>query len=335
MKTTFKLLSVVFLLIALFIGCKKNQTSENIKDKSTSVDQQKIESVVKYCANRVTHSLKTTDSIPIDSVEFYLTSTANYIYGISSAQGDMQQIDSNFFTIPFSNGKIAMIDVDSIYTKIMDGIRVSYRVIQSSNKNLLVTMVKNNGSKQNRISLKATSIILYGNYNILAFDTTDYWLFQGAPQCYGGKCGPYFGQGDLCQDAATKIASRVMELQGTSSGCFVLPYYTQPINPGSFHNPFYNPNDGANYFYYMFFANTPNALNYHGCLMPFEMNKYRWLASYCVNTSNTQQGGAKPDGYTFMSLYLVGELEVGNGDEYHLGNIYYGTYLPGGYQSPL
>ena len=335
MKATFKLVSVVILLIALLTACKKNQTTEYTKDKSTSIDLQKIESVVKYCTNRVIFPSKTTDSIPVDSVEFYLSSTANYIYGISSAQGDIQQIDSNFFAIPYSNGKISMMDVDSIYTKIIDNIRVSYRLIQSSNKNLLTAMVKNTGPKQNKIILKVTSIILYGSNTILAFDTTDYWLYRGGPQCYGGKCGPYYGQGDLCQDAATKIASRVMQLQGTPAGSFVPPYYTQPINPNSFQNPFHNQNDGDNYFYFMFFANTPNASRYHDCLMPFEMNKYRWLASYCVNTSNSQQGGAKPNGYTFMSLYLVGELETGNGDEYHLGNIYYGTYLPGGYQSPL
>ena len=61
MKTNMlKLLSVVILLIILVIGCKKNQTSTT-EEKSNPINIQKIESVVKYCTDRVQNSLKTTD----------------------------------------------------------------------------------------------------------------------------------------------------------------------------------------------------------------------------------------------------------------------------------
>jgi len=336
MKASFKLVFIVMLFVALITGCKKNQTSENPKDNSNPIDLQKIESLVKYCTSRVNSPVKTTDSIPADSLQFYLTATANYTYGIASAHGELQKIDSNFFKVPCLNNKIAMTDVSSIYSTLVDSVRATFRRIQDQNKNLLVVSTSPITIQSNKALFKVTSVIIYGsNYQVGLFDTTDYWKYRGADQGYGGKCGPYYGQGNPYLDAAVLIQNHVMLRKGTSVGCYVPPFTDVPLWPYTFTNPYWNSNDGYNYFRYCFFLNSPSYPNFHDCLWPWEMNRYLGLAEYCVYTVNTDPSGARPNGSSFMSIQLHGELVVGGGLEVHKGWSHYGIYLAGGYQSPL
>lgn len=339
MKTILKLLSILTLAVVLILSCKKNQPSEANKEQSGPSEMQKIESLVKYCTNRVIHSLKTNDSIPIDSVSFYLESTSNYTYGISSAHGDSQKIDTNCFTVPCKNKKAALTDVDSIYTTMIDSIRASYYTIQNLNKNLLYVQVNIINQQSNKINVQAVSNIIYGNnIQIGLFDTTDYWTWMGAYNCSGGKCGPYAGQGDPCKDAAKMIQNRVMLRKGLPIGCYIPPFIDVYLTNNLFPNPNWNGNwTYYNYFYSLFFKNSSSYPLFHSCLMPYEMNRYLQYAEYCVYTSNTQPSGAKPDGFTFISIELNGDLIVGSGGtaEVTWGWSHYGIYLAGGYQTPL
>ncbi|MCX6280745.1 MAG: hypothetical protein NTU51_02155 [Bacteroidetes bacterium] len=335
MKSLFRLLSVVIIIIALLIGCKKNQTSESTNAKTTPIDIQKIESVVKYCTNRVHNSLKTTDSIPYDSVAYYLEATSNYTYGIASAHGDAQKTDSSLFSIPLSNKKAAMTDVRAAYALMIDSVRASYNSIVCANKNLVSVHVCLLSKQSDHITLKAISVVIYGNNSSFGtFDTTDYWFYGRAEQCDGGKCGTYAGTGDPCLDAAKKIQNSVMLRKGTSQGCYVPPFTDVQLWPFTFSNPGWHSADGYNYFRYLFFLNSPSYGNYHDCLMPFEMNRYLGYAEYCVYTE--QPSGAKPtDGSSFINIQLIGALYVGGGLEVHQGVSHYGIYLQGGFQSPL
>jgi len=328
-----KLFSVVFLLIILVIGCNKNKTTT--EEKANPVNIQKIESVVKYCTDRVQNSLKTTDSIPVDSVVYYLEATSNYSYGIASAHGDSQKTDSSFFTVQFDHNKAAIEDVRAAYGLMMDSIRASYYLLSCVNKNLVSVHVSLVGKDEGLIMLKAVSVIIYGNNSSFGtFDTTDYWIYRGADQCYGGKCGPYAGTGDPCLDAARKIQNSIMLRKGVLSGCYVPPFTDVQLWPYNFSNPNWHSADGFNYFRYYFFLNSPGYGNYHSCLMPFEMNRYLGYAEYCVYSE--QPSGAKPtDGSSFISIQLVGALYVGGGLEVHQGVSHYGIYLQGGYQYPL
>ncbi len=333
---TLKLFSLVSIaLVVLLFGCSKTKTSENAGKKDSPMDLQKIESVVKYCTDRVLNPLKTNDSIPFDSLNYYLEATANYTHGIASANGELQKIDSNFFKVPLKNNKIAMTDVDSIYTILIDSIRASFYRISLRNKNLVSTMVSTVDKQTDIITFKVTSVILYGNHpQFGGFDTTDYWTYRGAATCTGGKCGPYYGSGDPCMDAAVKIQNAVMLRKGLLSGCYVPPLTDVPLWPFNFPNQSWNPADGYNYFRYLLFLNSPSYANSHDCLMPFEMNRYLDLAEYCVYT--VQPSGAKPsDGSSFISIQLHGSLIVGGGLAVHMGTCYYGMYLQGGYQTPL
>ncbi len=328
-----KLFSVVFLLIILVIGCNKNKTTT--EEKANPVNIQKIESVVKYCTDRVQNSLKTTDSIPVDSVVYYLEATSNYSYGIASAHGDSQKTDSSFFTVQFDHNKAAIEDVRAAYGLMMDSIRASYYLLSCVNKNLVSVHVSLVGKDEGLIMLKAVSVIIYGNNSSFGtFDTTDYWIYRGADQCYGGKCGPYAGTGDPCLDAARKIQNSIMLRKGTSQGCYVPPFTTVQLYPTYFPNPWFQGTN-YNYFRYLFFYNSPGWGNYHSCLMPFEMNRFLGYAEYCVFTEDTQPSGARPGGFSFINIELKGDLSVGGGTEVHKGKAHYGIYLSGGYQYPL
>ena len=326
------------LISAMIAGCKKNGNETNTMVQP-SIDKGKLESVVKYCTNRILHPTKTNDSIPVDSLNFYLSSTANYVHGISAAHGDMQKIDSNFFIAPCSNGKVAMADMVSIYNILIDSIRASYRRIQSSNKNFLVAIVNIKNQKSNQISLKVTSIIIYGsNSSFGSFDTTDYWRYWvGSQGNDGGYCGgPYSGQSTNI-DAAMKLNSAIMLRKGTVNGIYVAPFFTYMIDLWSFQSPVQTP-DWPCYKKYSFFCESTGWSCAHDCLMPFEMNWYLNRGEHVCYTANdaTYDHGARPPDMNFMSIALYGDLCISSTSVMcHLGNIYYGTWLQGGYQSPL
>ncbi len=336
MKTTLKIFPSLLIVIILISACSKNQSLNDKEIKVQSLDVKKIESTVKYCTDRIKNPLKTTDSIPVDSLSYYLAATANYTYGIASAQGELQKVDSNFFKVSYYNNKIAMTDVISVYNIIIDSVRASFYRINHRNKHLVMASVIPMGNQSNKIKIKVTSVILYGNnYQFGGFDTTDYWLYRGAEQCYGGKCGPYAGQGNICMDAALNIQNAVMLRKGVLPGCYVPPFTDVYVYPNSFPNPGFQGTN-YNYFRYLFYYSSPSFGNDHDCLMPFEMNRYLNYAEYCVYTLNTQPSGARPDGSSFISIDLHGELMVGlGGVKVHKGWIHYGIYLQGGYQSDL
>jgi len=335
MKSSFRLLSVVILLITLFIGCKKNQTTENPRDKSNPIDLQKIESLVKYCANRVNSPLKTTDSIPVDSLQYYLEATSNYTYGIASAHGELQKIDSNFFKVPCFNNKIAMTDVNSVYTILIDSVRASFRRIQDQNKNLVVVTTSPATVQSNKALFKVTSIILYGNnYQVGLFDTIDFWNYGRGQNGYGGKCGPYSGQGNPYLDAAKMIQNRVMLRKGLSYGYYIGPYYNVPLSPTDYPNP--NHTGSIEYFSFYLFINAPGYSDYHECIRPYEINWYLFGAEHiCYTDNNVTNHGARPPNTDFINITLIGDLWIATGDILHYGTAYYGTYISGGLQSTL
>ncbi len=334
MKTNMlKLLSVVILLIILVIGCKKNQTSTT-EEKSNPINIQKIESVVKYCTDRVQNSLKTTDSIPIDSTSYYLEAASNYTHGIASAHGDSQKIDSTVFTINCNNKKVALTDIRSIYSAIIDSIRVSYMKIVSSNKNLIAVEVSSVSEQSDQINVKAVSVIIYGNSQLGRFDTTDYWLWWNMGGNYGGKCGPYSGQTNL--DAAIEIQQHVMLRKGLSNGYYAPPIVFSNIFPEDFTNPNHSGSDC--YFKYYLYENVSTSSCCHLCLAPFEMNWYLNGAEHiCYDSENGLNPGARPDGLSFISLDLTGDMIYPMNYTVYLihGTVKYGVFIQGGNQLPL
>jgi len=69
------------------------------------------------------------------------------------------------------------------------------------------------------------------------------------------------------------------------------------------------------------------------------MNWYLNRGEHVCYTANdaSYDHGARPPDKEFMSINLIGELFPSNPYSVlcHVGWIYYGTWLPGGYQSPL
>lgn len=331
MKTISKLILLSMILVAIFSACKKNDQSKT--HENSKVDISLLESKVKYCTQRVHNTLKTNDSIPVDSLKFYLEAASNYTYGIASAQGEMQKIDSNFFTVSCKKKKIALTEVEQVYDALIDSIRVSFYRIQERNKNLIVTMIQIGSEETDKINIKVTSVILYGNTpSFGGFDTTDYWEYWNWGGNSGGKCGPYSGQTSL--DAAIKIQRAVMLRKGVNAGCYLNPVEIA-IEPTQFPNP--NSPPSTCYKYYYLFHNITTASCAHSCLWPYEMNWYLLGAEHiCYDWDGGSNPGARPDGYSFISLTLWGDLLLYNPSAFvHIGIVKYGIYYPVGMQSDL
>ena len=57
----------------------------------------------------------------------------------------------------------------------------------------------------------------------------------------------------------------------------------------------------------------------------------------CYDSENGSNPGARPDGLSFISLFLTGDLIPENDYSVYLihGTVKYGVYIPGGNQLPL
>lgn len=331
-KPLFLLLSLASILF-FGEGCQKDQVevSEPIQQSAT-----KTVNLIKTFAQRLHSDLKTTDSIPVDSVIWYLGAYTNYTYGDASAKGLNLYIDSSFLSISYTGSNVSVNDIARAYNKVVDSIRGHYTCVNSTDKHLLAAVISSDAPSSGKISIKITSIIVYGPYSTqpYVFDSTDHWRWWNYDNNQGGYCGGPNQNQHPESDAAIEIQKKVMIRRGVPGPgyCFAPPYETVPIAPEDFNNP--NPYGQTNYFTFLLFYNDDNLLYFHTCLAPFEMNFYLNGVEHIIYTPNNLSinSGAKPPDMSFISLQLYCALwpEQNRTVIEHLGTAFYGTVIPSG-----
>jgi hypothetical protein len=132
-------------------------------------------------------SLKTNDSLSIDSSIWYLEITANYTYGNASEHNENISEDSALLTIPVSNCMISMDDINTVYEDMIDSVRFHFYSVADSVKHLLSVAVKQESLISAELTIKVTSTVISGPYTgNFTFQPWENWYYgAGLGMCNG------------------------------------------------------------------------------------------------------------------------------------------------------
>jgi hypothetical protein len=336
MKTSIFIYTLILTALIFMAGCNKEQPIDQKNTIQVSAQSKNIGALLTSFKVRMNSQLKTTDSIPADSVEWYLGATINYTYGDAAAKGPSQIIDSCFVSLQISGGYVQFDDFRDLYNSILDSIREPFYSINDNDKHLLATMVNTTRITSTQITYKITSIFQYGTFsnNYLIFGQYDWWKWWNECVNNGGYCAEQYQGTQLQDDAAIRIQQKVMSRKGVPSSNyrFIPPMATIYLDPVDYS---YIQHTGLfNYYSYYMFYNISTEPSFHGCLSPTEMNFYLLGAEHIVYTANdaSSEPGARPPSLTFMTLFLQGNALFPSGSSIYLhdGYSYFGTLVNAG-----
>jgi hypothetical protein len=322
---------LVLLSIFLFsvFSCKKEteRTDQATTAKISSADL-KLARMIETFKQQGQSNLKTGEALSIDSAQWYLEATANYTYGDASVKTKLTAIDSTFITLDVSDQTIDLSELWAKYEIMIDSIRSYYRGLNTSLRQLMSVEVKTISLTSTTMICKVTSTFATGGFEpyYCDFNPDDGWEALGAVWNGGGICsGPNYGLYQGC-DAATEIQRKIMNCKPVPYGYY---WYENPETIEIYAWDYNNPNWGGNYNYYRYrmYWNSNAYPDCHTCLTPDECNTYlsgtKWVIYSSVNS-----GGARPEGKSFISLVLTGELidlnPPYNSTYFHWGYVQYG-----------
>lgn len=319
MRTNRVLYAVTFFVItALIIGCSKERPDDSTANQYSPVADMKIGKVVESFKLRLDSKLKTTDTIPSDSVEWYLCAALNYTYGDATAKGPNQLIDSAFVSIQINNNYAQMDDVRDLYSSIIDSISEPFYSINDNDKHLIVVIVTSTRVTSDQINYKVTSIFQYGSYSGLAisFGPNDSWKWWNMCVNNGGYCAGLYQGTHLESDAAIEIQKKIFIRKGVPIEyyCYLPPFTSVEIWPGDYPNPNYQGN--YNHLHYYLYQNCDAYPDFDGCLDQSEMNFYLTGTEHVIYTANDDptDPGARPAALSFITFNEF------TGDQYYLSN---------------
>lgn len=311
----FLLLATVLLCCA--ISCNKEEKADTLYNEIKQNPK---------VAQRLQHfkqslQFKSTDTISVDSAEWYLEGLINY----EKANNNHQIINLEFFkdSLPVisEDGRVSIEQMESAYAYFTQ--KVDEAIASKNDPNYMMDMIdlnfKESQSNSNgtiTIEMNASLGLHYiGSY--IAFEITDYWYWGWDM----GKCGQYQGQG-TGQDAADQLEYRFNHPSyRLGPGYFLTDVDLISTVPGEYYdanNP--GPYEPRKIFYANGYGQNPPS---EPCLAPDELNFYLSTFSYVMNDK-------KPVGKTFKSVDVIDDFipAMTTWYRFHLYHLYYATYVP-------
>lgn len=322
------------IVILLTFGCKKNEKNVNGDQQFQLTPQNqmdlKLARMYSLFKQKSIQKLKDDEEMTIDSAIWYLQGSANFTYGKASQSRATIVIDTTSISLTRTeDGTIAFSEVCNKYKDMIDSIKVYYEQIENEEKQLIAVEVQCSSLTKTTMICRVVPIFSYGGMVLdpCYFNNVDSWTWWNITGT-GGICdGQNQNQGGG-MDAAMLINQKIMICMGVPIGNY---YYDTPtsidLHPEAYPNPNWNGID-YNYERYRLYWNHSAYSNFHGCLTPAECNFYRdgteWVATVAQSS-----GGARPDGFNFISIAIHGDVVLDypnpNDSEYlHWGPAFYG-----------
>ena len=296
----------LFLLCAFaFISCQKDKAE--IKDESTKSEVAKITRQLQIFKQNL--QLKSGETLPADSAEWYLEGLLNYEQANNTHQFIQIEFFNDTLAWPEGNGVISNQDLQVVYASVNE--LAQNRAQQNGNPdytfNVVDLQVIETGLKNGE---KAVVVNLSGGLpgtipTYIGFLADDYWTSGGLQ----GKCDIYSG---LCigRDATT-------ELEYHFTFAATIPGYYISVSTAYAHAIDYETDDNP-YGYYMMWVENENHSN--NCLSPGELNYYLSKWDYIKNTN-------KPVNKTFITVDVKNDCIVGFGDDFYTYELKYGVNI--------
>lgn len=261
--------------------------------------------------------MKSSDSISLDSAQWYLEALINF----EKAYNDHQLINLEFFkdSLPVitENGLISNEQMELAYSYFSQ--KIVEALALKNDPSYLVDMIDlkikddQNVNSEDKIIEMNASLGFHYIGNFIAFEFDDYWRW-----CWNlGKCRAYFGSGDAADELEYRFNHPAYVLM---PGYFLLD--VEMISTYLFEYP--DPNNPGPYGDYMtFYASGPGENPAEEpCLSPTELNYYLTKFDYIMNLN-------KPAGKTFKSVDVVDDFmpAMNQWRRFHTYQLYYATYI--------
>lgn len=280
----------------IIISCQKEQTGIYKQQTQTeqSLKDAKLEKRIvafrdKIDLIRENPTLKSgTEPMEIDSAVWYIEATSNYTYGNASASLEDYIIDSSYFEVTLTNGKMLFSDIQAIYDKVIDSLSIHYARIVSNEKQLLVADISLKESDGEIATIQLTSGFGINNSEGLGNNFPWYWGWEL------GRCdGSGLGVGKDAADIIKQLANFTIGVPIGNS------YYTDVEMKYVYPCEFQNSNGQC-----LTFEDFQEYTLNHQCLSTTEINFYK---NGLVQIGNL----LKPVGKSVISYHLFDDTAFG------------------------
>ena len=251
----------------IIISCQKEQTGIYKQQTQTeqSLKDAKLEKRIvafrdKIDLIRENPTLKSgTEPMEIDSAVWYIEATSNYTYGNASASLEDYIIDSSYFEVTLTNGKVLFSDIQAIYDKVINSLSIHYARIVSNEKQLLVADISLKVSDGEIATIQLTSGFGINNSEGLGNSFPWYWGWEL------GRCdGSGLGVGKDAADIIKQLANFTIGVPSGNS------YYTDVEMKYVYPCEFQNSNGQC-----LTFEDFQEYTLNHQCLSTKEINFYK------------------------------------------------------------
>jgi hypothetical protein len=309
-----KQLTLALLLVTIaFAGCKKDETQNSVKQPDAQLSKK---TTMQLLAFREQLKLKSGNSLPVDSANWYLEGLLNYEQANNNHQFDGLQFFYDTLVMYTSGAELTMNDLNAAHTYFSNKLA---EITQAQNItdfafDAVDISVVTSGLKNGETQL---TMIVGGGSNTVgyytAFGSTDYWTWG----MQGGKCGAYAGQGGI-SDAAQELNYKFnhpLAVPGPGYYTEVIPAYADGTEFPDLANP------GPYCDYKIFWFNAGNT-GIWPCLAPDELNYYLSTMPYIINAK-------RPVGKSYVNVNVIAFFPPNYTNVYsHLYILNYGYFHP-------
>ncbi|NPV37637.1 MAG: hypothetical protein HPY80_13345, partial [Bacteroidales bacterium] len=230
----------------------------------------------------------------------------NLTYGSASFPFERMNLDTFYVQMPVNADSVSFADVQQAYESLFGNITAQYHAMAAENKQFIFCHLRplENQLKNGSETWEMVSGVGEGPINLLTFGPNDYWIWWNQSPNQSGICdGPAY-PGGYGSDAAEEIEIKVHLRKAMPCG-----YYSciNPVVIKAVAWDFPNSNQTSPNMYSSYlFDNLSYLPNFHFCLSPEEMNFYLNGAERIIY--NPSPTGAKPEGLSFVSIDMQGDL---------------------------
>ena len=300
---------VILITTIVVISCSEKETTQPAQPIENASS---FETSIQHFMNHWLQPYKTSSQMQIDAALDSLELALNYKYGDATFQFSEFIIDTSKVQCQQLYDSISNYDLLAAYNKCVDSLKAQYKRVDASSKQLVYALVKIDTIIGSTVNINIIGGFGNGISTGWNFSVDDDWIYgdlQG--DCYG----QYLWESDGAEEIECKIHYRKPTVSGWAVWSDIVEtvdiYGYDPILPYDFVNP-NDPNPGDNYRDFLMFNDV---LAQYICIPYNDLNFYLNGTETVLNTDDPV--GVRPNGYTFISVELMGTL-FGNITRFHI-----------------
>lgn len=319
MKQYFPKISLYTAILILVLSTSCNKTHDSPTLTGTDKNVQELVKMLQTIETKITSSLKSSESLTVDSAVWYAEALLNYRKARADQWYESFEVQQYTYTLHLSDGLAGLGHLAALYNNMTTDINQSLMQMEGTENYLKLADLRLDSVQGNTAHLSMTGIfglnLIAGLY--LPFNAGDDWIW--------GTLGQYHGQppAGKCNDTMVGISDASDQLQRKLN--YPAVQYAEPY---VFINLTLRYADGImNYNERLYTGwNYPE----QNCLTADTLNHYLLQSHMIINNYNE---GLRPQGKEFSHVDITDDLIpwVGMQRHFHYYKVTYGVKIPAPY----